>query len=714
MTAHARTVRLAVAVLFITTAGSLSAQNAPSASPQLTFRSSADYVQVSIQARDKDGRPVSDLSKADLQLFEDGKRLDIATFAPVNVPIERRTAARATPAVAAVGETARTTNLTTSEGRTFVLFVDALHIGAEHTVPARRLMKQFVLENMADNDVAAVVVTDGLTLGQDFTSDKRALIAAIDRVSGDRLVPRVFAKWQHKLRQPYDEYYRDDFDAERASRAERSLDSLRRTVQMLTGLVGRRTAVLYVSEGLDVNLDDRIGKGGAPHMGLSSRSGSMDDEYTDNTPLEAAMAGQVADELQFAVEAASRANVAIYTVDPRGLADQGEGSIQVTGPTGDNPGMSGMNFNPTRAMRIEVLRTQGFLRDLAGRTGGRAIVNTNNFATPFNAIMQDASQYYVLTYGATHGDDGRFHRISVRTTRPGITLSSRDGYYARRAGATAHAAASPLAALLESPIQLPGLTMSAASTVIPGAATSAVRFAVEFSGSALTDATGAAPVIELAYVLTNDDGRVLQHGEKTLNLSVSKEMRASLADHGLRYVAEMTAPPGRHHIRLAALNRSTQLQGSLFWDVDVPVVPPSDVAVSPLVVSSRRADAMPTISDVPRGSADGQMTARRAFSSEDVLSISTLVANGRKPGEALAAAFVISTDDGREVARKDVTLPDADRRSEMAAFSQRVSLDSLTPGRYRADFVVRSANGHVRAERALLFEVEAPKRAAQH
>ncbi len=296
----------------------------------------------------------------------------------------------------------------------------------------------------------------------------------------------------------------------------------------------------------------------------------------------------------------------------------------------------------------------------------------------------------------------------MRSSRPGITLSSRDGYYSPRGGAATKVARSPLAGLLESPIQLPGLPMSAASTVIPGAGESTVRFAVEFGGGALGSADGKPSVIELAYVLTDDGGRVIGHGAKTLTLAVSSQMRAALADQGLRYVAEMTAPPGRHHIRLAAVNRATQSQGSLFWDVDVPGAPPSDVAVSPLVLTSRQADTMPTISDVARASAPGLglMTARRAFQSPDVLSISTLVGNGRPIDETLDASFVVSSEDGREVARKDVTLPGADRRSELAAFSQRVTLAALSPGRYRADFIVRSANGRVRAERALVFDVE--------
>ena len=78
MTVHARTAPLTLATLLFTATGALTAQVAPSQPSQQTFRSSADYVQVSLQAHDRNGRQISDLSRADLQLFEDGKLQDIA------------------------------------------------------------------------------------------------------------------------------------------------------------------------------------------------------------------------------------------------------------------------------------------------------------------------------------------------------------------------------------------------------------------------------------------------------------------------------------------------------------------------------------------------------------------------------------------------------------------------------------------------------------
>jgi len=688
---------------------------AQSPAAPLTFRSSADYVQVTVQARDRSGRSITNLTKGDLQLLEDGKPQDIEMFSAIDTPIEHRQVVHAATFTPAVGESARTTNVTTTNGRAFVFFVDTMHIAAERTFQTRRLLKQFIVK-MGDNDIAAVVLTGGLAPSQDFTGDKATLLAAVNRLVGDRLPSRVWSKYHHVLMLSYD-YVKDEYAGERAARASQSMASLKRVVQMLSGLGGRRTAVLYFSEGFDIDLNDRIGSAFVPHTTLANgRATGSDVDNVQNDTLEALNAGIVADEFQAAVEATTRANVKLYTVDPRGLADPDENNMQMVGPVfGGKVSSTETGWLPSQAIRREVAMTQQFLRDVAGRTGGTAIVNTNFFDKPFDAIMEDGSHYYLLTYRSAHKDDGKFHRISVRTTRPDVKINARDGYFSPRSRADVKAAsASPLAALLESPIQLPGLAMSAASTTIPGPDGGTVRFAVEFDGAGLESATQAPSAIDLAYVVTDDGGKVIAKGEKTLTLAVSTAMRASLAEHGLRYVGEVKTPSGRHHVRLAARNTSTNAMGSLFWDVDVAKVPPSDVTISPLVLTSETTDGMPTVNDVKRETPpiDARMTAQRAFTPADALSFSTLVANGRGAGEALAAAFVISSEEGQEVARTDVALPSADRSKTLAAFGQRLALDTLAPGRYRADFVVKSANGRVRAERALLFEVAAAKRSS--
>lgn len=115
-------------------------------------------------------------------------------------------------------------------------------------------------------------------------------------------------------------------------------------------------------------------------------------------------------------EAANRGNVTIHVIDPRPLGTVGFGGDQV-------------------------------LRRLAGDTGGRAIVNTNNPLDQLANVMSDASAYYLVGYTPTRKtNDGKFHEIKVRVKRKGVHVTARHGYWSaseKELTAAAEAAATP-------------------------------------------------------------------------------------------------------------------------------------------------------------------------------------------------------------------------------------------------------------------------------
>jgi VWFA-related protein len=103
------------------------------------------------------------------------------------------------------------------------------------------------------------------------------------------------------------------------------------------------------------------------------------------------------------VQSANRANVTIHTLDPRPL-----GATEFGG-----------NF---------------VLRRFSDETGGRAIFNTNDHAEHLDAVIEDASAYYLLGYTPTRGEaaDGKFHKIEVEVKRPRVRVSARRGYWSPR------------------------------------------------------------------------------------------------------------------------------------------------------------------------------------------------------------------------------------------------------------------------------------------
>lgn len=129
--------------------------------------------------------------------------------------------------------------------------------------------------------------------------------------------------------------------------------------------------------------------------------------------------GDLEHRMQDILQAANRGNVTINVLDPRGL--QASGLIGVSDT----------------------------LMRLAGETGGRAAVATNDFRRALGQVVRDTSAYYLLGYApAGDGLDGRFHRIEVRVRRRGARVLARRGYWAPSASevAASQAAAEPVPA----------------------------------------------------------------------------------------------------------------------------------------------------------------------------------------------------------------------------------------------------------------------------
>jgi VWFA-related protein len=64
-------------------------------------------------------------------------------------------------------------------------------------------------------------------------------------------------------------------------------------------------------------------------------------------------------------------------------------------------------------------------------TGGRATFNSNDADGAFRRAVADTNDYYTLSFVPSDMKfDGKFHKIEVRTSQPGVELHYRPGYYA--------------------------------------------------------------------------------------------------------------------------------------------------------------------------------------------------------------------------------------------------------------------------------------------
>jgi hypothetical protein len=123
-------------------------------------------------------------------------------------------------------------------------------------------------------------------------------------------------------------------------------------------------------------------------------------------------------EIERAARALSSSNLAVYPVDARGLRSTTEYA----------PGRASIGRQAQFADR------SGFaaMETLAERTGGRAYVNSNDLGRAFRRAVDDSRSTYVLGYEPTHDEwNGEFRKIEVKTTRPGVRLRHRRGYFAQ-------------------------------------------------------------------------------------------------------------------------------------------------------------------------------------------------------------------------------------------------------------------------------------------
>src|SRR3954463_11372463 len=283
---------------------------APAAQQPPTFKVRVDFVEVDAVVTDRQGRIVRDLKKEDFQVLEDGKSQSITNFTLVDIPVDKES--RPLFAAAPIEPDVKS-NEKPFDGRVYVMVVDDLHTRFGRSIRVKAAAKQFIERRLGANDLMAVVHTAGSSeANQEFTSNKRLLLAAVDKTQGRKLDSATANKTNEynrtrDMRQQGDPL-NDPNDMERGFNARSTLDTLRNVADWFGSVRGRRKAILFVSEGIDYDIYDvfRGGNGATPSS-----------------------ASTVMDATREAIAAATRSNVAIYGIDPRGLTDLGDETIDI-------------------------------------------------------------------------------------------------------------------------------------------------------------------------------------------------------------------------------------------------------------------------------------------------------------------------------------------------------------------------------------------------
>ena len=386
-----------------------SPDGAASQAGQPTFRVAVDLVTLDAIPRDDRGQFVHNLAKEDFEVLEDGVRQTVASLVLVHGGRVFNLVSPPPPA-APEGIVLPAPRPAVQAGRIFLILVDDLHLNAHDTPYVRDLMKKIAGTLIHEGDLFAIVSTGPSAIEIPLGYDRQHLQSVVSKIRGNALeaedlfIAPEGAQGPQQVRQ----------------RAHVAFSTAYKLIQSLEKVKDRRKVLMLISNGYDFD-PFPLGRQGKDQV-FGGRYGTPYDDERGELLLAQPLGGQaykfgdsdLALELSGLADAANRANISVFPIDPRGLAPV------VTA--------AGAQIDPNE-LKSHLRKTQASLRTMAEATGGIAVVNNNDFVGALKEIDASTSDYYILGYYSSNSDaTKRSRQIEVQVRRDDVKVWSRSGY----------------------------------------------------------------------------------------------------------------------------------------------------------------------------------------------------------------------------------------------------------------------------------------------
>jgi len=365
------------------------------------LRVESELVLVNVVVRDKQGNPVIGMKRDDFTVLEDGKPQQVSSFdfenldtAPLTTsagPAQQTIEGQQAPAKPVLS--LKDAEEALSNKRVIVLFFDLTSMNPDETQRAVEAARDYVQKKMTSADTIAVVsLASSLRLDQDFTQDRSRLLKLLNRYSHaeGQGMDNGSTGDADGIEETGDAFTPDETEYNQFN-TDRKLQALQSVCQVLSKF-NQKKSVIYFSSGMT-------------QTGIENEAA-----------------------LRAAVNTAVKANVAIYTLDARGL------EAMPPGGAAQSASLRGTAMYSGAAIQSQLdsnFASQETLTTLAADTGGKAFLDSNDLGQVFDRVQRDTSVYYVLGYKSNNPlKDGKYRRIQVKLNRPGMKLEFRKGYYA--------------------------------------------------------------------------------------------------------------------------------------------------------------------------------------------------------------------------------------------------------------------------------------------
>ena len=550
----------AIVMVIGTAAPGLAQQQA--ADGTFTLKVQSDIVLTNVVVRDKKtGEVVKGLTAADFTVLENGKPQKIASFDYQSVDeaavLNEKTTVTGQASVAdLLNRNFAADPAALKNHRLIVMFFDLSSMQPEDVDRAVEAAQDYINKKMQPADLVALVsMSTALNMDQDFTSDKALLLKGVGTYNGTQ--GTGFANGttgsSEGTADDASSFIADDTEYNSLN-TDRELYAIREIARSLER-VDERKSMLYFSGGLTRN-------------GIENQAS-----------------------MRAATNAAVRANMAIYSVDSRGL--------QALSPVGDasTGSLRGTSAYSGAAMQSQLdanFGSQETLATLSSDTGGKAFFDSNDFGPAFQQIQHDTEAYYILGFRSTDtARDGSYRHLTVKLNRGDAKLDYRPGYYAPadfkhqktedREEALMEQMRSDLPAT-DVAVYLQALYFRVKddrffvpiSLIVPG---SQIPF--------LKNGDKSKANIDVMGEVKNAQGIIVGNVRDTVKLALDAAQQVQRKN--IQYSTGFTLAPGRYHVKFVVRENQTGAMGSFETDLQVPDLKKVPLKLSSIVLSSQRA-----------------------------------------------------------------------------------------------------------------------------
>ncbi len=520
------------------------------------FSSRSELVLVPAVVTDKSGKHISNLTKDDFVVLEDGKPQKVSVFEELKTSATRVQRTALSP-----GHFSNVLETDAHPKRLVIVALDVVNTPILLQSSARMELLKFLAQSLDPGEPTELVMIgrNGLTVLHDFTGDPAVLAEALRRLTGsspslaetqaasqgpppgDALAGtlRMLAHMENE-----DKARMEAFDRHAAILA--TLAAFQHIAASVAGIPGRK-ALLWVSSGFPFSVSQ-----------------------TDTAPA----LGSVIDSYQRTWNMLNQAQVAVYPIDVRSLTNPKFHGVDEPGtkhlpwePTGDDP-YTDILLRDDKEQQ-EILTT---LQNFADATGGRAFFDSNDLQRGFREAVDDNSDYYMLGYYLNRqGKKTGWHKLQVKINQKGTVVRARNTFFLTNGALSSGVEREDMGAALQSPVDFTAIPMQGRWTDVSadGAKKKAAFELVLPAGFAeIAEEDGNHMKVEFVVEAKMEGANPVRIGQ-TVDVHLDAKGLEQIRGNGMTYHNALKLPSGNYTVRFVVLDALSGRVGSASSELKV-------------------------------------------------------------------------------------------------------------------------------------------------